>query len=87
MLELQSMPWEVRCQHLEMCSYGILLLEMFTQKRPTNSLFGDSLTLHDYVKMALLEQVARHSGSNTLSRRRNGGDMLKHQQHSKHELF
>ncbi|GFS45495.1 EF-TU receptor [Actinidia rufa] len=39
-------------------SYGILLLEMFTQKRPTNSMFGNSLTLHNYVNIALLEQVA-----------------------------
>ncbi|KAI8551370.1 hypothetical protein RHMOL_Rhmol06G0180600 [Rhododendron molle] len=39
-------------------SYGILLLEMFTGKRPTDSMFLDSLTLHNFAKMALHEQVA-----------------------------
>ncbi|CAN6692757.1 unnamed protein product [Malus baccata var. baccata] len=34
-------------------SFGILLLEMFTGKRPTDNMFGDSLNLHNFVKMAL----------------------------------
>ncbi|KAK2976301.1 hypothetical protein RJ640_002729 [Escallonia rubra] len=38
-------------------SYGILLLEMFTGKRPTNSMFTESLSLHNYVKKALPYQV------------------------------
>ncbi|KAI8532275.1 hypothetical protein RHMOL_Rhmol11G0200800 [Rhododendron molle] len=38
-------------------SYGILLLEMFTGKRPTDSMFSDGLTLHKFAKVALLEQV------------------------------
>nr|XP_023921823.1 probable LRR receptor-like serine/threonine-protein kinase At3g47570 [Quercus suber] len=38
-------------------SYGILLLEMFTGKRPTDNIFQDDFNLHDYVKATLPEQV------------------------------
>ena len=38
-------------------SYGILLLEMLTGKRPTNSIYQDSLNLHDFVKAALPEHT------------------------------
>nr|GMD23091.1 probable LRR receptor-like serine/threonine-protein kinase At3g47570 [Ipomoea batatas] len=39
-------------------SFGILLLEMFTAKRPTDDLFnGDCSSLYEYVAMALPEQV------------------------------
>jgi serine/threonine protein kinase len=34
-------------------SYGILVLEMFTGRRPTDDMFKDGLNLHDFVKMAL----------------------------------
>ncbi|XP_030963661.1 probable LRR receptor-like serine/threonine-protein kinase At3g47570 [Quercus lobata] len=37
-------------------SYGILLSEMFTGKRPTDSIFQDNLNLHDFVKAALPER-------------------------------
>ncbi|CAL5373615.1 unnamed protein product [Camellia sinensis] len=40
-------------------SYGILLLEMFTGKRPTDNMFNDSLSLHNFAKMALPKQVAK----------------------------
>jgi hypothetical protein len=38
-------------------SYGILLLEMITGKRPTDSMFRDGIELHSYVKMALPDRV------------------------------
>ncbi|XP_050282996.1 probable LRR receptor-like serine/threonine-protein kinase At3g47570 [Quercus robur] len=38
-------------------SYGILLLEMFTGKRPTDSIFLNSLNLRDFVKANLPERI------------------------------
>ncbi|PIA24724.1 hypothetical protein AQUCO_68600001v1, partial [Aquilegia coerulea] len=37
-------------------SYGILLLEMFTRKRPTDDIFLNGLSLHNYAEMALPNQ-------------------------------
>ncbi|PKI46976.1 hypothetical protein CRG98_032601 [Punica granatum] len=34
-------------------SYGIVLLEMFTGKSPTNEMFSENLNLHEYVEKAL----------------------------------
>jgi serine/threonine protein kinase len=34
-------------------SYGILLLEMFTGKRPTDDMFKDDLSIHKFTAMAL----------------------------------
>lgn len=38
-------------------SYGILLLEMFTGKKPTDEMFKQNLNLHNFVKTALSNQV------------------------------
>ena len=38
-------------------SYAILLLEMFTGKRPIGKIFQDSVNLHYFVKAALLERI------------------------------
>ncbi|KAL5703653.1 non-specific serine/threonine protein kinase [Ranunculus cassubicifolius] len=42
----------------DMYSYGILLLEMFTGKMPTNEMFKDGLNLYDFVSMALPNHVS-----------------------------
>jgi hypothetical protein len=39
--------------------YGILLLEMFTGKRPTDDMFQDALNLNSLVREALLERVVQ----------------------------
>ncbi|KAK1409336.1 hypothetical protein QVD17_35862 [Tagetes erecta] len=38
-------------------SFGILLLEMITGRRPTDSIFHEGLNLHGFVKMALPDRV------------------------------
>lgn len=43
--------------HGDVYSYGILLLEMFTGKRPINNVFVNGLDLHNYVKMNLPRKV------------------------------
>ncbi|XVF19882.1 hypothetical protein REPUB_Repub11eG0149300 [Reevesia pubescens] len=41
----------------DMYSFGILILEMFTRRRPTDEMFKDGLTLHHFAKVALPDQV------------------------------
>ncbi|KAL7222792.1 hypothetical protein ACSBR1_024484 [Camellia fascicularis] len=53
-------------------SYGILLLEMFTIKRPTDSMFNDGLSLHSFVQMALPELVATVADPTLLQQREMG---------------
>ncbi|CAL5322654.1 unnamed protein product [Camellia sinensis] len=42
-------------------SFGILVLEMFTGKRPTDEIFKDGLSLHNFVKEALPGSVSEIS--------------------------
>ena len=49
-------------------SYGILVLEMFTGKRPTDEMFKDDFNLHNFVKMALPERLVQIVDSSLLPR-------------------
>ncbi|KAF0913030.1 hypothetical protein E2562_019804 [Oryza meyeriana var. granulata] len=56
-------------------SYGILLLEMFTGKRPTGSEFGEALSLHNYIKMALPDNVINIADQYLLSQDNDGEEI------------
>ncbi|XP_024020483.1 probable LRR receptor-like serine/threonine-protein kinase At3g47570 [Morus notabilis] len=49
-------------------SYGILLLEMFTGKRPADEMFKDDFNLHNFVKKALPEGLVQIADSALLPR-------------------
>ncbi|GFS45532.1 leucine-rich repeat protein kinase family protein [Actinidia rufa] len=53
-------------------SYGILILEIFTRKRPTDNAFNDSVTLHNFAKMALPEQGASIADPTLFQQSENG---------------
>ena len=48
-------------------SYEILLLEMITEKRPTNPMFEGGLNLHNYASMALPNRVMKISDAKLLN--------------------
>ncbi|KAL5991497.1 hypothetical protein ACLOJK_012406 [Asimina triloba] len=50
-------------------SYGILILEMFTGKRPTEDMFKDGLSIHEFVKAALTSRVLQIADPRLLSER------------------
>ncbi|KAL9462195.1 hypothetical protein AB3S75_000239 [Citrus x aurantiifolia] len=39
------------------CSFGVMLLEMFIRRRPTDNTFSEGLTLHEYAKITMQEKV------------------------------
>lgn len=39
-------------------SYGIILLEMITGKRPTDEMFKDGINLHNFVEAALPQKIS-----------------------------
>ncbi|XP_024027446.1 probable LRR receptor-like serine/threonine-protein kinase At3g47570 [Morus notabilis] len=49
-------------------SYGILVLEMFTGKRPTDEMFKDDFNLHNFVRTALPERLVEIVDSSLLPR-------------------
>ncbi|XP_077221817.1 uncharacterized protein LOC143855545 isoform X2 [Tasmannia lanceolata] len=53
--------------HGDVYSYGILLLEMFTSKMPTDKIFTDGLNLFQFAKMALPDQVMEIADPQLLS--------------------
>ena len=49
-------------------SYGILVLEMFTGRRPTDKMFKDGFNLHNFVRMALPERLVQIMDPNLSTR-------------------
>lgn len=55
-------------------SYGILLLEMFTKKGPTDGMFRGALDLHSFVKEALPHLVSDITDPIRFQEREGGGN-------------
>ncbi|KAL4346587.1 hypothetical protein GQ457_17G026520 [Hibiscus cannabinus] len=45
--------------HGDVYSYGVVLMELFTGKRPTDSMFTEELSLREYVKTAMPDHVVK----------------------------
>ncbi|XP_012455259.1 probable LRR receptor-like serine/threonine-protein kinase At3g47570 isoform X2 [Gossypium raimondii] len=57
-------------------SYGILLLQMFTGKRPTDEMFKEGLTLHNFVKAAISDRVIEITDPILLQESVSGGTII-----------
>ncbi|XP_030963589.1 probable LRR receptor-like serine/threonine-protein kinase At3g47570 [Quercus lobata] len=66
-------------------SYGILLLEMFTGKRPTENTLQDNLNLHEFVKATLSEQII-HIIDPILLRERGDEETVMNETHSESRI-
>ena len=64
-------------------SYGILILEMFTGKRPTNEIFKDDFNLHNFVKMALPERLVEIADSALLPREAEENALMRGELHGR----
>ena len=52
------MAWESRISTSgDIFSFWILVLEMFPRRKPTDDIFKEELTLHNFVKKGLFEQA------------------------------
>lgn len=58
-------------------SYGILLLEMITRKRPTDKIIEADLNLHDFARIALPQRVVEIVDPVLLTEETNGSKMIK----------
>ena len=58
-------------------SYGVLLLQMITGKRPTDEIFKDGLNLHNFVYAAFPEWISEILDANLLQELSNTGSVLK----------
>ncbi|XP_058212378.1 probable LRR receptor-like serine/threonine-protein kinase At3g47570 isoform X2 [Rhododendron vialii] len=59
-------------------SYGILLLEMITRKRPTDIMFEGDLNLHNFTRIALPQRVIEIVDPMLLTEERNGSKMMEY---------
>ncbi|XP_026439344.1 putative receptor-like protein kinase At3g47110 [Papaver somniferum] len=50
-----GMGRDVLSTHGDVYSYGIMVVEIFTGRRPTDDIFTDGLNLHTFAKTALLQ--------------------------------
>ncbi|XP_057991944.1 receptor kinase-like protein Xa21 [Hevea brasiliensis] len=55
-------------------SFGILLMETFTRKKPTDDMFGGRMSLKEYIKQALPDAVAEIADVNLLTGEENFAD-------------
>ncbi|XVF83958.1 hypothetical protein PTKIN_Ptkin16aG0536300 [Pterospermum kingtungense] len=75
------------CPEGDIYSYGILLLEMITGRRPTDDLFQDGLSLHNFCKMALPGQLIEILDSRLLEEIGEMRQKLRHRPNMEGEIW